>query len=613
MGPLGEGVIQSVILGDPHPQRFESFCNALVSELEGGIAVVPTSRSWDLGRDGRDASGQGLFICATLEAKVSAKSVNDIKRLTEHAVKVSRVYFCSSRLLSEKQCAELEASLRPLLVPDATVSVHGAAQLAALAARTPAIASRHYQAEIEETVALMRGAATDGAPEEEALRLSLMTLGSEASHEIRRSLYFGILCSVFARGPRNSAECARDVSARLSLQRNIPWEVLEPYVRELAETGDIRLDEGRYHLTDAGNARLQGSEGGAAAQIVDGRTRLREAIEKSIGNRLADQHYDRIWAVIRQKMSHFFYTRGQQMVEEVGRLLSDEPSTAGRASTPPPAPLFFIDDLAMAVANTATHPDQREELRTAVRDLFTERTGSAFEWLGSLCAAFVALCSLGLEATTGRAIGRMIASIALVLDTDVVLSLLNLGEADHSSVEAIVKRWRALRGGLLVAEPVLQEVAHHAWIAEADFVAVRSFLPGSAQDRTRLVENSFVRGFAELVASREARLGQWSAYIRQYKGRDEWDSRRIADALRQDFGITVLPAPSGPELDLQRKVDKYLERIVLSRQSGRDLRIARDKARRDAVLYASLVKYYRALRQENPEGICLLARIIHER
>jgi hypothetical protein len=306
-----------------------------------------------------------------------------------------------------------------------------------------------------------------------------------------------------------------------------------------------------------------------------------------------------MWLVIRQKMSHFFYSRGQQMVEEVGRLLNDAtlaPSSAGSAQPP----LFFIDDLALAVANTATHPDQRDELRTALKDIFTERSGAAFEWLAGLCAAFVAVCSLGLEATTGRAIGQMIASIALALDTDVVLSLLNEGELDHGSVEAIVKRWRTLRGRLLVGEPVLREVAHHAWIAEVDFVAVRSILPGSAEDRARLIENSFVRGFAELVAMGKARLGQWATYIKQYKGAHEWDTRRIAEALRQDYGISILPNAAGVEADLQRRVERYLERVVTTGKAGRSLAIARDKARRDAALYASLVKYYRCQGKRTP-------------
>ena len=79
---LTQAITRSVIEQEEYDRRFERFCNALVSEMEGGAAILNTSASWDLGKDGRSLKAHGnIFICSSLSDLVDDKAVTDIKRL----------------------------------------------------------------------------------------------------------------------------------------------------------------------------------------------------------------------------------------------------------------------------------------------------------------------------------------------------------------------------------------------------------------------------------------------------------------------------------------------------------------------------------------------------
>ena len=75
--------ISTAIIGqERYPTRFEKFCNALIGELEGGVPVVSTSASWDLGRDGRAQTPRGtIYTCCSLRDDVDEKALDDVRRL----------------------------------------------------------------------------------------------------------------------------------------------------------------------------------------------------------------------------------------------------------------------------------------------------------------------------------------------------------------------------------------------------------------------------------------------------------------------------------------------------------------------------------------------------
>jgi hypothetical protein len=151
----------------------------------------------------------------------------------------------------------------------------------------------------------------------------------------------------------------------------------------------------------------------------------------------------------------------------------------------------------------------------------------------------------------------------------------------------------------------MHEIAYHAGIAENDFNEVHSWLPGTEEERNRLIENAFVRAFAHLMAEGEATKNQWTRYIKMYKGNDRKDISRIQTVL-VDLKILDLPGPSSLEAPLQANVHAFLSEEANKHYSGTELRNALDKARRDAELYASMVRKIRLLREEDPIACCLL-------
>jgi hypothetical protein len=86
---------------------------------------VPTSASWDRGRDARavgPARGtHAAVICGTLDPDLDAKSNQDLKRLAATS-KPDRVIYCSSQKLSEHQLDKVATGIRVLLPPGASVT-----------------------------------------------------------------------------------------------------------------------------------------------------------------------------------------------------------------------------------------------------------------------------------------------------------------------------------------------------------------------------------------------------------------------------------------------------------------------------------------------------------
>src|ERR1035438_237518 len=86
--------------------RFENFCISAVGKHEG-VTYLPTSQSWDFGRDGRASSrGRGShsnILCATLNENLDGKAEADVLRLTASA-SPDRIAYCSSHKLAELRC-----------------------------------------------------------------------------------------------------------------------------------------------------------------------------------------------------------------------------------------------------------------------------------------------------------------------------------------------------------------------------------------------------------------------------------------------------------------------------------------------------------------------------
>ncbi len=607
MSEFLSNVEQTVLSAEENPSRFERFCVEVLSAVEGGAAVVPTSAVWDRGRDGRGIGAlTGLFVCSSLRDDVDAKSIEDVERLSQTTRQVTRLYFCSSQPLTEHRSDQMAASIAEYFPASTAVVVLGSKQLADLGRRHDGILERLYGGEIKDVLSRLERE-PDGAEELQGLRLALLSTGAEDSVAIREMVYRNAILDTLLDGSGKTLEkIAIDLSGMLRLGRPVESVGLVPYLKGLqAEGAVVDIARGVYAISEAGRSLVDSTKSESAASFVEGRNAIRRVFEEAVGSPILDDDFMRMWGVFEERLTYYLQSRGEQIVAEVSMIFGDA-SAAESPSTDQSNSLSFLDDLAAAVAATTRHAERQEAIRQAVKDLFADRTGDAAKWLVSVCAAFITACTMGLEYRSGEVVRSLMRRMALVLDTDVVLSLMAEGEPDHVAVTTIVKKWRQNKGKVLVATPVLQEVAYHASIADNDFGQVKFRLPGSEEYRLRIVENAFVRAFASLMANDSAvKLQHWRAYISQFRGISEYDYSRVFEYLASEHGVSRLPDRDAIQASEVESVKRFLLDLVES-QKLRVGKNERDKASRDAELYVSLVSHLSRLRDADPDSSCLL-------
>lgn len=591
-------IYEIVLRMETSDSRFENFCKAIVSHIEGGAPVYGTSASWDLGRDAVGyGRAEGIYVCASLRDDVDAKAISDLERLTSTTQRIKRVYFCSSHNLSEHGRDRVAAAVTELLDGKFPLAVLGSLQLSEAAVDEDRAFKRNYGPELRSAISISQPA-SDNA-EMEGMRLALISSTAEDSQQVRAAIYQAAILDAVESGVRTADSIAKDVAAKLKLSHSLPGWVVMSHLKDLEKDGLVVTIDGLIEGTAAGKEKREENERSAAERLLIGRKEIQAALEEALSTVFIPDDFARIWKVFEEKLAYSLYSRGMAIVEEVNILLN----SVERATND--YRLSFVDELADSVAAVSGHGFRGEVVRDALRDLFADRTGPAAAWLVQVCASFVAACALGLEQTSAQAVRQLLARTTLVLDTDVVLSLLGEGEPEHVASETIVEAWRANGGRILVAEPVLLEVAYHAHIATSDYEQTRHSLPGTPEYRLRAIDNVFVRSYAELL-SRGLTLPAWRDYIDHYRGRTPYSFDKVLGLLRGDYGVQSLPARSSSSEGFFEEVRLYLlEQAEQSNPLGMSKEV-RDKARRDAELYVSFAEYLDATRQGDSVATAVL-------
>lgn len=594
-------VYEIVLKTEASPERFERFCAAAIGQIEGGLPIYTTTPSWDLGRDAVGfGKAAGIYVCSSLRDDPDEKTLQDLERLQDTTKAISTVYFCSSQRLSEHQLNKIQVALEREIDHKYPVRCLGGYQLAQAMMAPNSELKRFYKAEIANCIKAV-DTSTDSESDATGLRLALMTSGSEDSIGIRKAIYEAAVLDMLALEKRTEDSLCIALSNSLKLSRPIQSRVLLPFIRDLLGQGLVREDGGIYAITEAGHQRRAENETSAAEQLMDGRLRIQRALEVSIGAPLIPDDFARIWSAFEEKLAHFLYQRGASIVDEVSAMIDPDEDLAASSHS-----LSFVDEMADAVGKTSSSIQRQIALSQAVKDLFSDRTGPAADWLVQVCAGFVAACTMGLEAESARAVGNLLAHTTIVLDTDVILSLLGFGEPEHDAVRAIVDAWHKNKGRILVGQPALEEAAYHAWIAQSDFNQVTHLLPGTREDRLRVIENAFVRSFAELLANKKIKHKGWRSYILNYRGESQYDHSRIASALRGDFNINIMPPRSSHLADLAIQVQRYALGLAEQNHPTSLSKADVDKATRDAELYTAFIHLATSTREMDPHSSCLL-------
>lgn len=445
-----KAVIEKVLSIENNDARFEAFCNAVVSVVEGGAIIIGTTASWDMGRDGIGLGrARGIYLCTSLRDDIDAKLLSDLKRITDTTKDISRLYFCSSHRVSEYARDKYSAQLIDEAGFDFPVTCFGASQLAEISSDSPVIVERYYQAEIDDVNRVISANQSEGA-EVRGLRLALISSAAEDSFAIREGIYSASLLDLMKNGNRLTlSKCCKALADSLHLNRNLAPETLQPHLSKLLNKGLIGIRDGVYSITENGLIDVRKREQDGVGRLLSLRRAVRESIEDAIGEKIVDDEYSRIWTVFEERMTHYFLSRGEELVTEISELLGTADfSNVGEGVNKNKlgSTLSFLDELAQSVGNASSHPSRRIELTQAVKDIFTDRSSPAAEWLVRIAASFLAACALGLENSSSIALKNLLARTRLVLDTDVVLSLLGEGEPEHVGVDALVDRWKRMGG-----------------------------------------------------------------------------------------------------------------------------------------------------------------------
>lgn len=605
------GIVRRLFENEDSPRRFEDVSRELVSDAEG-IVLATTSPSWDLGRDARDivpaSSGPTTVLLASLQERIDQKIHADVARLTA-TTKATTIYYCSSQTLTEHACDGLATEIKQQHPTVRMVSVLGQHQLASLVdtSEREAIIRRHYGAEIkniEDALLYDPSATTD--PERLGLRLALITQTGDDARELRAQLARRlVLENLFALGaPQRADVLAQAISKQLHLTRPISADYIRAISPTLIEQGLVTAGiDDHLTLTTTGTASAATAPNieEASARLLEGREAIREALERLSGHRLLDEQYDSLWETLQDELSRVFYTQGTSILRMIDSLLRGHVSDY--------APDLMLSELAATVGRQF-HETQRDDITTAIVDMFSDKESNAFKWLTDISSSYVMMCTLGLEDLSAREVESVVENLNLVADSDLILSLLCEREDNHDEVERILRGWRALGGKLIVAIPVLEEVAYHAWISNFTYSQLEDHLASiSETGASSQIDNAFVRSFRRLSAKDLGRR-MWGTYIAQYRGSRSHDYGNILDILRDEFNFSVLPSPGETHKNFEVNVFRFLRKVASEEfhcESDELGNKVNDKCRRDAQLLASVLA---ARRRAHEAGLRITTLIV---
>jgi hypothetical protein len=216
---------EAILKGEVNDSRFEKFCRTLLQKSEG-LTLIPTSTSWDQGRDGvsiRPSSGtHSEVLCCTSNERIDGKIIADAQRLAETKTKADHFYYCFSLDVSDHRRDQLAADFRAHLPGNYSVAMLGARQIASIAQRYPELFRDFYHAEVRAAEASLQAFAIgqQQTTETRGLRLALLAFASEDAKMLRRQITVrAVLDVLFALGSATSMTIAEKLSSDLGLPK----------------------------------------------------------------------------------------------------------------------------------------------------------------------------------------------------------------------------------------------------------------------------------------------------------------------------------------------------------------------------------------------------------
>lgn len=591
---ITERLVRQVLSLEHDATRFERFACELVSRDEGA-AYLPTSTTWDLGRDGRTDRIDGDVIqgvlAATVRSDLEVKFAEDLERLVA-TTRFEKVLLCATSTASEKRVNEIELALAPLLPRGSRFRLLLLGELSHLAIRHVDVFQKHYGAELNGLFELAGPSRDFATPSATGLALAGAIAGSDegvalsdaASHQL-------VLLSLQRRPTMTGAGICQQVTAMLRLDRGLPAGYFNATIDLMLAEGTVnKLANGRFSLSEAGKGAVAGVLKETSSRLALQREQFVRDLAPLIDATLDSAQADALWLATIEELTLSLLRDGEECVGCISVILSGASAASSTSESREFNAALYQASLSV------NNPQLREQILRALQ-LMLRREGTALHsWLVDATAAYIAMCSLGLERTTAQQAARVLSQYVLIPDTDVLLSLLSPAEHNSEAVNRVFSEWRRLGGGVLLIDPVKAELARHAWNARADFEQLGSAITAPFDEDTaaQLSDNVFVRAFWKEADNRSA--AAFHEWMRDYRGRDENDSSRLATLLAQDFGVRSAQLTQGTALDvglqtLYSEARQFILRIAADESycqvDDLDFRTV-DKIERDSAIVAQL-------------------------
>ncbi len=587
------GAVKTVMESDTFSERFERFCCSLIGKIEG-VDVVPTSTTWDRGRDGRSVGGAvDCLVATSLTNKVEQKVSDDFTKIEKNKISSRKLYFCSSQPLSEHRCDLLKQEIFKIVGTERDVDVLGSIQLSELSLNWKDVVSQYYGTELDDFYqSIMDNLGSESIDNENlSLRLALCTKNHPNSKDIRKSMSEKIILQVLDDKGKNISIIAKEVANKLRLNRSVHSSYVLSSLELMKESGLCKKNDNLWEITEKGKDERESEIQTAGNNLLEGEKIFFEDLEIRLGYSLDVNQKERIWKKFKDGLSLIFHTRGLEIIHFISDFL-DEKLDGEEKTT---RSKKVIEDLAKSIGNTSQLGQQSKELEDSILSIFTEQTSKSFEWLSGICSSFVALCTLGIEHSSGKKIKEMVSKIYLIFDTDIFLSMLCEAENFYNPIKDLKSRWMEIGGKIWVGESTFNEALHHADRASSEYEKLKRLLPfDNKEEELHLIDNAFVRTFSEYLREKKAREHHWPQYIRQYSKQEN---------LKEICKSENLHVISTPFLkpDEQMLVKRISSHIFEKKKAHNDDAVARGKSDRDGQLMANVIMSRRLCSEQGLE------------
>lgn len=341
-----------------------------------------------------------------------------------------------------------------------------------------------------------------------------------------------------------------------------------------------------FSLTDKGREAVNDRSTSGAKKYFEGKSLFSEAVKKATEVSITAEEFAKLWGVVQEGISEMFLDNGLRVTEAISSILENQHAQVDQFEDLS----AHINKLkARIVALGLRAAATSEEIAQSIVDVLHDKTSRCFDWLTQVSLTYVGICTLGLEPKSQHEMEARIREIDFILDTDVLISSLSVGEPEHRAIVDAIKSWKKLGGRVYCPTSVLEEAAYHAAIAESEYKDVEgSIAKYSDQDAQDLLVNAFVRGYRKAVKGSKYGFNRktWSRYIGNFLGDHDRDYSQIQLPVK-DSGVEVI---DDRNVNDSLSSSAFNEILGMKTPSGISSKDKTEKAQRDGRLCALLAE-----------------------